>query len=162
MRIDRFQGKAAFLSNFARCKIFYCGMHYPTVEHAYQAMKSDKPKERQEIANLPTPGAAKRRGQKILLPDDWDDLKLVIMEDLLRLKFQNPHYRRLLLGTGGATLIEGNDWGDTFWGQSPADSGVGQNHLGKLLMKIRYEIREADRAFFSDMSSLSKGGKRAD
>jgi predicted NAD-dependent protein-ADP-ribosyltransferase YbiA (DUF1768 family) len=31
-------------------------------------------------------------------------------------------------------LIEGNWWGDTYWGVC---NGVGENHLGKLLMKIR-------------------------
>ena len=35
-------------------------------------------------------------------------------------------------------LIEGNVWNDTFWGVC---NGKGHNHLGKILMKVRDEIR---------------------
>lgn len=59
------------------------------------------------------------------------------MEDLLRQKFSKTPLRRLLLATGEAELIEGNTWGDTYWGVC---HGVGQNHLGCLLMKIRGEL----------------------
>ena len=34
-------------------------------------------------------------------------------------------------------LIEGNEWGDTFWGTC---DGIGENHLGKILMRIRNEM----------------------
>lgn len=34
-------------------------------------------------------------------------------------------------------LIEGNYWHDTYWGVC---EGVGENHLGKLLMEIRNEL----------------------
>lgn len=44
----------------------------------------------------------------------------------------------MLEATGDAELIEGNHWGDTFWGVC---NGVGQNNLGKLLMAIRSENR---------------------
>jgi len=61
-----------------------------------------------------------------------------MMEELLRLKFESPELRKLLLETGEHELIEGNNWGDRFWG---VVDGVGDNHLGKLLMKIRAELR---------------------
>lgn len=43
----------------------------------------------------------------------------------------------MLINTGDAELIEGNSWGDTFWGEC---NGIGENNLGKILMKIRKEI----------------------
>ena len=43
-----------------------------------------------------------------------------------------------LLTTGDAKIVEGNTWGDTFWGVC---GGVGENHLGKVLMRIRAELQ---------------------
>jgi predicted NAD-dependent protein-ADP-ribosyltransferase YbiA (DUF1768 family) len=60
------------------------------------------------------------------------------METLLRLKFSNPVYKVQLLHTKDAHLEEGNDHGDMFWGTV---EGQGQNNLGKLLMKIRNDLR---------------------
>jgi hypothetical protein len=61
------------------------------------------------------------------------------MFELLHLKFTNDRLRDMLLATGNAELIEGNNWRDTFWGQCPI--GTGANHLGRLLMQVRKEIR---------------------
>lgn len=43
-----------------------------------------------------------------------------------------------LLATRDRMLIEGNDWGDTFWGMV---DGEGENNLGKILMRVREEIK---------------------
>lgn len=64
------------------------------------------------------------------------------MEACLRSKFNNPEMRARLLATGDADIYEGNKWNDHFWGVDLL-SGYGQNKLGKLLMKIRAEIRES-------------------
>jgi len=62
------------------------------------------------------------------------------METLLRDKFtRHADLRILLLDTGDRELVEGNTWDDRFWGVC---EGVGENHLGRLLMKIRAELRE--------------------
>lgn len=61
------------------------------------------------------------------------------MEDLLREKFQRKDLKQKLLDTGDAELIEGNTWGDTYWGMV---GNKGHNHLGRLLMKVREEINE--------------------
>ncbi len=60
------------------------------------------------------------------------------MLDLLRIKFTIPTLRERLLATGDQTLIEGNTWGDTYWGVC---RGVGLNNLGTLLMQVREECR---------------------
>ena len=59
------------------------------------------------------------------------------MYQILKSKFQNPELSKLLLETGDCELIEGNTWGDQFWGVC---KGVGENNLGKLLMKVREEL----------------------
>lgn len=63
---------------------------------------------------------------------------LLVMRDLLQQKFSNGILREQLLATGDQELIEGNTWGDTFWGVC---NGEGQNVLGKMLMNIREELR---------------------
>ena len=63
------------------------------------------------------------------------------MEELLRKKFAHdkPLLRQALIDTGDQELIEGNWWGDRFWGVD-LKTNQGQNHLGMLLMKIRSEL----------------------
>lgn len=114
-----------------------------TVEHAYQAAKATNQKEYNYVLNAGMAGDAKRRGRSIKLRRDWDSIKLGIMEDLLRIKFSNPELRDRLLDTGNEELEEGNYHHDVFFGvcYCPSCRGKGQNNLGKLLMKIRTELR---------------------
>jgi ribA/ribD-fused uncharacterized protein len=139
MSIDKFQGEHRWLSNFAVAEVVFEGATYSSVEHAYQAAKTILPAERREIQAAPTPGKARRLGQKVCLRPDWEDIKLDVMRDLLRQKFRIPEYRRMLLETGIQHLMENNHWHDTFWGVC---EGEGLNHLGRLLMDIREEIRQ--------------------
>lgn len=135
--IDRFTGEHAFLSNFHPSPIWVAGMEFATVEHAFQALKSRDPAVREQIRQAPTPGRAKRLGRKVEIGPDWEWLRLGVMEWLLELKFSDPELRQKLRATGERKLIEGNHWGDTFWGVC---RGEGENHLGRLLMKVRGEI----------------------
>lgn len=59
--INKFDGKYAFLSNYHPCAVFYEGIEYPSVEHAFQAAKTLDMTQRYEIANIKTPGAASVR-----------------------------------------------------------------------------------------------------
>ena len=57
------------------------------------------------------------------------------LEEIVEEKFrQNPKLAEMLLATEDAILIEGNTWGDKFWGVC---NGVGENNLGKVLMYVR-------------------------
>lgn len=136
--IDDFKGEYAFLSNFYPCVdwIEYGGMTYPSVEHAYQAAKVS-PLLRAQF-QVGTAAEAKKLGRTQKCRSDWDDVKLDIMEELLRCKFNSLGLALLLINTRPQELIEGNWWGDTFWGVC---RGKGENHLGKLLMKIRAELK---------------------
>lgn len=146
--IDRFDGDYAFLSNFYPSEItfmftgdaFNAKLKADTVEHAFQAQKANNVFSALEILNASTPGEAKKLGRKVTLRSDWDAIKLEVMESLLRTKFKSVILFRMLKATGDQPLIEGNYWNDTYWGVC---RGVGQNNLGKLLMKIRDEFDEA-------------------
>lgn len=141
--INKFDGEFAFLSNFHPSWIEYEGLRFPTVEHAFQAYKTQSHYERQLIAQSPTPGGAKADGRRVTLRPDWEQIKDEVMEFCLRQKFKDPLLRRLLLSTGEDILIEGNYWHDNYWGNcscSKCSSIEGKNQLGKTLMKIREEI----------------------
>lgn len=153
MKIEQFQDQFRWLSNFWFCEVMFEGVKYPTVEHAYQAAKYDKLLlshididgnkiyVRDVIRESEKPGQAKRLGKKFKLREDWEQVKALIMKDLLREKFKNPYLREKLIATKDWILEEGNHWHDTFWGIYPPGSGNGQNMLGKLIMEVREEIK---------------------
>lgn len=90
------------------------------------------------------PGKSKGMGRKVLLRSDWERVKVGIMEEIVRAKFtQHPEFASLLIGTGDKILVEGNHWGDTCWGVDTR-TGQGENHLGKILMKARNELKTQD------------------
>lgn len=134
-KIDSFDGKYAFLSNFYPAPVNFDGMLYPNNESAFQAQKC--PARRAEFLNI-TPGQAKRLGRKVELRPDWESVKDDVMRAICICKFaQNPHLAGMLVATGDAELIEGNYWHDHYWGVC---NGTGQNKLGKILMDIRTEL----------------------
>ncbi len=138
--IDKFDNKYAFLSNFYYSPIspWADNIVYPTVEHAFQAMKSLAIEDRELIAKAPSPGKAKFLGRRLNLRPDWREVRINIMYEALNEKFKDPKLRELLLATGDEKLVEGNYWNDTYWGVC---NGIGENHLGKLLMEVRDEIK---------------------
>lgn len=136
--IEQFRGQWYFLSNFAITNIEIDGITYLSAENAFQAMKTTDQKLRKAMSQM-LPSEAKKAGRKLNLRPDWDNIKLQVMADIVYKKFdQNPAMRNALLSTGDAHLQERNDWGDIFWG---ADlNGVGENHLGKILMTVRNQF----------------------
>lgn len=142
--ISEFQGEHRFLSNFWPVLggiVDNQGVLHPTVEHAYQASKTLNYVTRVRISQLTSPGKAKRFFRHGPERADWELVKLGIMRNLLEQKFALGSKLALdLLMTGHAQLVEGNTWGDTFWGVC---RGQGQNHLGNLLMQRRTQLQEA-------------------
>ena len=140
--IDSFRGKYYFLSNFFPAEVTYNGLTYQNNEAAFQAQKTYSKEERIEFTTL-EPKDAKHRGRRVRLRRDWEQVKDRIMEEIVRAKFsQNEELKEQLLATGDAQLVEGNRWNDRYWGVD-IRSGVGENHLGKILMKVRSELRLA-------------------
>ena len=137
--INQFDKEWAFLSNFYPREIEFEGIIYPTNEHFFQAMKTLDINERKAIANASTPGLAKKMGRSVSLRPDWEDIKDDVMLEGLYRKFADDELADWLLDTGDEELVEGNWWHDRYWGVC---DGVGQNKLGKLLMKVRSEIKK--------------------
>lgn len=129
--IDSFRGDYRFLSNFYPCVVCYGGVEYPSVENAYQAAKTGNTDSYFESC---TPGQAKRKAANSEVRSDWFDIRIDVMKNLVAQKFRNPHLRKLLIETYPLMLVEGNTWGDTFWGVS---NERGRNNLGKILMTVR-------------------------
>ena len=140
--IDKFRGKHWFLSNF-----------YPgdktSLEHKFQLSKvnirkKDHNKWIEKIGNAEAPREARRLGKyklpKELIWFDWETRKVKVMLDLLFEKFSHKKLKKKLLKTGNAQLIEGNSWGDKFWGVDE-ETGEGSNILGRLLMIVREVYR---------------------
>jgi ribA/ribD-fused uncharacterized protein len=138
--IDQFQGEYRWLSNFASAVVTLDGKSYPSTEHAFQAAKTYDANERTKVRNAPSAGKAKSLGRKVTLRRDWESVKIEIMYDLNKQKFSKHDFRNILLNTGMRELVEGNSWGDEFWGVD-IQTGEGHNHLGKILMRIREELR---------------------
>lgn len=139
--IGRFTDEYFFLSNFYPAPTTYDGVTYSTSEHAYQAAKTMIHSERREIKRCKFPGEAKRLGQRVTLRYDFEKIKLDLMLEVLRDKFSDKTLADKLLATEYAELVEYNDWQDVFWGKDKK-SGKGKNHLGKLLMQVREELKE--------------------
>ncbi len=141
-KIRSFKGEYAFLSNFYPCTVGYEGMKYPSAEHAFQAAKTLDIDQRLGMAVCPTPSEAKYCGRRLLLREDWEEVKIAVMLAVIRDKFTrnvaHENIRELLLATGDAYLEEDNAHGDRFWGTV---KGEGRNELGKILMQVREELR---------------------
>jgi ribA/ribD-fused uncharacterized protein len=158
-----FKNEKRYLSNMYPCKIvfekdsiykkefpefYFDGFEYGSSEHLYQALKSKNTNWHERIRELKDPRKTKVLARKLLtnqetlfdndlsflIREDWDDVKLKVMELCLLLKFsQNTDLKEKLLKEE-TPIVERNDWGDTFWGVS---NGFGSNHLGRLLEKVR-------------------------
>lgn len=142
--ITEFKGDYRWLSNFQvlQTVMLVEGIVYPTVEHYYVAMKTLDVATRSEISQVATAGQVKRFGRTLSLRDDWELIKRDTMLQALRFKYSehNPVLRNLLIQTSDCIIQEGNWWGDKFWGIC-LKTGKGENHLGRLIMQVRSEIR---------------------
>jgi N-glycosidase YbiA len=137
--IDCFKNEYRFLSNFWVSDIKYNGKTYKTAEHAFQAAKCLYESDAENIWYAAGPADAKKLGRTVVMKPNWENIKIGIMLDILTIKFtENEQLKQKLLNTGTEQLIEGNWWGDTFWGVC---NGVGENWLGELLMDIRKDLQ---------------------
>lgn len=136
--IKGFNDQYRFLSNFWPCVVYLQAAgefyHFPSVENAYQARKHKF--ESWSPFQACTPGKAKQLGKRGEALEEY--VKLQLMEDLNRQKFANSYLKDKLLETGDQHIEETNTWGDTFWGVC---RGQGHNHLGKILMRIRHDMK---------------------
>lgn len=141
MVIKSFTGEFTFLSNFSDSFILYDGILYKNAESMYQAYKCKNKSQRYKLFTGISGAEAKKRGRKIDVRNDWEEVKFSIMKLVVEQKFkQNLSIRKKLLDTGEEQIIEGNYWHDSYWGVCTCDkckSINGENNLGKILMEVR-------------------------
>lgn len=138
-KIDSFRGDYAFLSNFYNAPVTYNGVIYNNNEAAFQAQKCVNECIKSAFVNL-SASEAKHFGHKVTLRNDWEQVKVSIMQEIVKAKFdQNPELADKLLQTGDVKLEEGNNWGDRTWGTV---NGVGRNLLGNILMEVRDNLKK--------------------
>ena len=131
------------LDNFSSFKVEWNGYLYSSVEEAYQAasfMTSDE-----ELVEKVKHSHSADEAQRIAYSNrdkqrkDWNEVKVSIMEELLRLKIeQNPYVLKKLLQTEDYMIVEDSPK-DDFWGWGANRDG--NNQLGKLWMKLREEYK---------------------
>lgn len=139
-QIEEFRGSHYFLSNASPYPVDYEKVRYPTIDHAFVAASTLNETDRQNIAEMESPTQARRAARDVQVRSDWEDVKHGIMLELIRTKFTSEKEKDRLLATGNATLINRNTRGDTTWGVD-LKTGVGENELGTLLMRVRDELR---------------------
>lgn len=147
--IARFEKEYGFLSNFWLSPITmdWLGgdpLRFPSGEHAFQAAKalamplrrSAKDLYLRGVQKAETPSNAKYLGRSVKVDiDSWNSMRVDCMRKVVWEKFYSDlDLREQLLATGHALLVEGNTWGDTFWGRC---EGKGSNILGSILMEVR-------------------------
>lgn len=134
--IDKFADKYDLLSNRFNCSFIWQDIEYLNAEAAFQSSKCVNAEERKAFSRLSAQKAAMKGKNQVPYPG-WEDARLNIMESIVKAKFElNPVLMRKLVETGDNLLINGNSKKETYWGID-LYSWVGENNLGKILMKIR-------------------------
>lgn len=149
MAIEKFRGEYFFLSNMYELDVpipSKVGILVPTSEHAYQSAKFVNPDTQLQIASLATGIETKEVAHRLTdagepVHPNWQTIKIGVMLGVVRDKFNmNPDIAELLVTTGDQELVEGNTWGDRYWGVDPIGSDNGLNNLGLILMQVRSEL----------------------
>lgn len=136
-----YEGEYYMFSNFSSFAFTYNGLVWMTAEHAYQAAKFDD----KDIIDSIHKSLSAHDSKKIAhtyndkIRNNWDKIKISIMEDIIRAKIQaHPYIKEKLLNSENREIIE-NSHKDSFWGRGIDFKG--RNELGKVLMKIRSELQ---------------------
>lgn len=141
-RIAYYEDEYYMLSNFSSHAIEYLGVLYMTPEHAYQAAKFNDQEVKDKVRNARSSFRCKavaRQYEKEFQVSNWNDIRISVMEDILRAKVsQHEDVKEALLKTGNAQIVE-NSPVDYFWGCG-ADN-TGQNEVGKAWVRVREELK---------------------
>lgn len=150
MAIDRFRDDHYFLSNMFPVRggiELGGGIRVPTSEHGYYLQKFPDPADQAQILAVEDGREAKKVADRLEaqgkpITENWDEVKVEAMKRVLERKFAaGTRMAYLLLQTGEEELIEGNPWGDNFWGVSPPGNPEGLNWLGRILGETRTALR---------------------
>jgi len=119
------------------------GEQWRSAEHYVQAQRFNCSEIQAEVRESTYPFSAKTiaRERPEALRPDWHEIRDAVVEKAVRSKFQShPDLSEKLCATGEAEIIEASAMSH-HWGAG-AD-GLGKNILGRILMKIRQDIKES-------------------
>lgn len=146
--ITEFRGEYFFLSNYYTHPLTWRGVEFHSAEQAFAYAKAAFAKApanvsvyESQVLSTAAPGEAKKAGRNFSIDiDEWDKHKVRYMREIVHAKFlTGTGIVGPLINTGAVMLVEGNDWGDSFWGRVKGSDGVwrGLNTLGVILMEER-------------------------
>lgn len=115
---------------------------WPTVEHYYQAKKFDNTEYQKKIHAAPTPEKAKRLGNRWFARKrpDYKQVKITLMTRAVYIKCKTHETVREALLDTEETAIADRGFTDYFWGCGR--DGRGDNHYGKILMRVRDKLKQ--------------------
>lgn len=139
---------AVYFSPYSAHAIEVDGVVYSTVEHAYQCQRYTDQKIIEEIRAARSPvkvWAVSSKYKAVQIPEfKQDEYKLGVMKKLMRLKVdQHEDVRRALIDSGDIKIVKHITTyppGDGFW--DDGKDGTGLNHMGRMWMEIREEIKQ--------------------
>lgn len=143
-------------SNFYKCNFKINGIEFSSSEQAFMFCKAklfDDNKIGELILKSINPKECKRLGRKVsnFNKNKWNESKEKFMFIILKAKFSsNESLKNKLLNTGDKVIVECAPF-DKEWGigisvdeMLNGDKWKGDNKLGEILMKVRYELRKAN------------------
>lgn len=131
-------------SNFSLHSICMQGEDWQTVEHYYQAQKFIGTKDEKVVpiiqaAPSPEEAAALGRDCQRQVRADWEQVKTEVMRQAVLKKFlTHQDIQAILIATDDLLIVE-NSPKDYYWGCGKDKTG--NNHLGKILMSVRQQIK---------------------
>jgi ribA/ribD-fused uncharacterized protein len=134
------------LDNFSSFQVDWRERRWPTSEHAYQASHffETAPDLAEEIYHARSAHDAYKlaKANAHRSPENWDEIKISVMEEILTNKLlQNDYVRQKLLLTGDVDIVE-DSTKDRFWGWGPNRDG--RNELGQIWMRMREKLRSGE------------------
>lgn len=141
-------------SNWYPCEINYKDHPFKNIEQAYQYAKAihcDDAAIAGKLLFTTNPYLAKNLGSKVsgLQLTDWDQKKMEVMMELVKIKFEDPGLRNILIKTDNKHLVEsGADKhyaaGLPFTSKDIyiQNKWTGQNKLGAILCDVRKYIKD--------------------
>lgn len=141
--IVKFESEYFWLSNFYEVPVKLGNLTFGSTEAAFQGCKykaalGDQRTQYEFLEDMiqANPSQSKKLGKRLSIDvDKWESIKVRCMREVVKAKFdQHDDLRLKLIETGAALLVEGNTWGDKFWGRC---DGAGLNVLGSILMELR-------------------------
>ena len=141
IRFYRARGEYDFLSCLYQKVLIFEDIEFEAAEYAYQYGKMRDKKTREWAMKAPKPHLLSILCHNLFAWDivpGWSKMKVNRMYRVLKVKFSDIELKEKLLATGNAILIEDSK-SDSFWGCGK--NGKGKNMLGKLLMKVREELK---------------------